>query len=459
MKTTKVWLLVLCAVLVFGMLAACSSNSGGGGSASGGGANSGTNSDKGNGGNSGGNATAPEEISGNITVITHRTDIVDSVFKEEYLPRFREKYPNVNVSFESITDYEGQIKIRMNTKDYGDVLNIPNDIVPEDLPSFFEPLGTLEELEEDYQFVHEQQYDGISYGMPTAINASGIVYNKRVFEAAGITELPNTPEKFLEAMHKIKENTDAIPVYTNYAAGWTLGWGDAMVPISGDSDYPNHVLVKDEAPFSPDKPLYVIYKLMYDLAEQGLIEDDPTTTDWEGSKPMIANGQIGAMVLGSWAITQMQDFAENRDDIGFMPFPASVNGQSYSRAGGDYKMAVNVHSENKDAAKAWVFWFANESGFAGSQGGISPLKSAPMPPALQAFEDMGVELLSETPAKPEENGWLTLIDTQSEVGLNQPNFKQRIIEAGIGNRNESIEDIFADLNERWGRAMHEVTGQ
>ncbi len=456
MRGKKFWLVALTLVFVLSLLAACGGNNNANQPANNGGNNASAN----NGGNAGGaDESAPEEISGDITVITHRTDIVDSVFKEEYLPRFQEQYPNVNVSFESITDYEGQIKIRMNTEDYGDVLNIPNDIVPEDLPNFFEPLGSLEELEQNYQFVHEQQYDGISYGMPTTINASGIVYNKRVFEEAGITELPDTPEKFLEAMHMIKENTDAIPVYTNYAAGWTLGWGDAMVPISGDPDYTNHILVREEDPFSADKPLHVIYKLMYDLADQDLIEEDPTTTDWEGSKPMIANGEIGVMFLGSWAITQMQDFADNPDDIGFMPFPANVDGQVYSRAGGDYKMAVNVHSENKEAAKAWIFWFANESGFAESQGGISALKGAPMPPALQAFEELGVELLSETPAKPEENGWLTQIDNMSEVGLNQPNFKQRIIEAGVGNRDESIDDIFADLNDRWNEAMHEVTGQ
>lgn len=41
--------------------------------------------------------------------------------------------------------------------------------------------------------------------------------------------------------------------------------------------------------------------------KRGLTEDDPTTTDWEGCKPMMNNGQIGVMVLGSWAVVQMQD--------------------------------------------------------------------------------------------------------------------------------------------------------
>ena len=56
----------------------------------------------------------------------------------------------------------------------------------------------------------------------------------------------------------------------------------------------------------------------------GLTEDDPTTTDWEGCKPMINNGEIGCMTLGSWAIVQMQAAGPNADDIGYMPFPITT---------------------------------------------------------------------------------------------------------------------------------------
>lgn len=458
MKGRKLWLLALSLVFVFSLLAGCSGNNNTNGQTN----NGGNNASSSNGGNAGGDGeAAPEDISGEITVLTQRTDIVDSVFREQYVPRFNEKYPNIKVNFEAITDYEGQVKIRMNTKDYGDVLLIPNYVLPSDLPDYFVPLGTVEELGEKYLFVDEQQYEGVSYGIPITVNAQGIVYNKKVFEAAGVTNIPSTPEEFLDAMRAIKANTDAIPLYTNYAAGWPLDqWEGNRGSVAGDPKFTNFTLVRDKAPFEPGDPHYVIYKLMYDIAKEGLIESDPTTTDWESSKPMIANGEIGAMVLGSWAITQMQEFAEDPNDIGYMPFPyTNADGNVYSVSGGDFKQAVNAHSDNIEAAKAWVFWFADESGYATSQGGISPLKGEPMPETLKAFDDLGVVLISEEPAPDEENGWLTLIDSQSEVGLFQTNFKQRIIEAAIGNRNETIEDIFADLNERWGKAVEEVTGE
>ena len=47
-------------------------------------------------------------------------------------------------------------------------------------------------------------YDGLVYGVPSTGNAQGIVYNKRVFEEAGVTEIPKTPDEFIDALKAIK---------------------------------------------------------------------------------------------------------------------------------------------------------------------------------------------------------------------------------------------------------------
>ena len=46
----------------------------------------------------------------------------------------------------------------------------------------------------------------------------------QVFEAAGYTKdnMPSTPDAFMQALRDIKEKTDAIPLYTNFSAGWTI---------------------------------------------------------------------------------------------------------------------------------------------------------------------------------------------------------------------------------------------
>ena len=105
---------------------------------------------------------------------------------------------------------------------------------------------------------------------------------------------------------------------------------------------------------------------------------------------MLGTGKIATMVLGSWSIVQMQAAAEaqaNRDDIGYMPFPNQVNGKFHSVVGGDYKNGININSKNKATARAWIDWFANESGLRrADQGGVSPLVDRRAVPAT--LEDL-----------------------------------------------------------------------
>jgi ABC-type glycerol-3-phosphate transport system substrate-binding protein len=196
---------------------------------------------------------------------------------------------------------------------------------------------------------------------------------------------------------------------------------------------------------------------MYDAAKNGLIEEDPTTTDWESSKSDLANGKIGTMMLGSWAIGQIKGVAANPDDIGFMPFPTNAK-KILVPLSDDYTLGVSIHSKNKEAARAWVDWFINESGYPTNDGGgMSPVKGAELPEMLKQFEGTDVTFDTLAPAKAGEEGWVDAIDKQAEIGLWQPDFKKVIIEAAIGNRKDSFDDIMKDLNDKWKEARAKIT--
>ncbi|UOQ85038.1 ABC transporter substrate-binding protein [Gracilibacillus salinarum] len=401
----------------------------------------------------------PEEIEGDLTVITHRTDIVDTVY-QEYAKQFNEIYPNVNVNFEALTDYGGEIMPRMNTEDYGDVQYIPVQVPIEDIPNFFEPMGTLEDMQEKYLGVEERQVDGKVYGIPIALTYTGVIYNKSVFEEAGVTELPKTQDEFIAALEKVKENTDAVPLYTNYAAGWPLTqWEGAVTTTAGNVDYYNVDMLDDPTPFDQGDPHYEHYSLMYEVAEKELIEEDPLTTDWEASKVRMNNGEIATMVLGSWALEQIQGAGENADDIGMMAFPTDAEETIFS-LGADLNISINKNSENKDAAFAWVDWFIHDSGYSVEQaGGISASKDIPLPDALTAAQEEGAQFEMLTPAPDDKQGLLDEVDKESEVGLwLEPN-KKIIIEAAIGNRDESYDDIMNSWNEDWSAAYEEIVSE
>lgn len=406
----------------------------------------------GGGDDAGGGEAADGAPSGEITVLTQRTDIVGTVF-EDYKTKFQAKYPGVTVKFEAITDYEGEVRIRMNTKDYGDVLLIPNSITADQLPTFFEPLGSVDELGKKYRFVTEQAYEGQVYGVAITGNAQGMVYNKKLWTQAGITAPPTTPADFLAALKAVKDKTGAIPLYTNYKDGWPLTqWEGNRGAVTADPDAVNK-LADDDAPWAPGKEHAVIDTLLYDAVQQGLTEPDPSTTNWENSKKLLATGKIATMMLGSWSITQMQEAAgANKADIGYLPFPVQTGGKFHSVLGGDYKNAVNVNSEHKAAAKAWVTWFADESKYATDQGGVSPVKTDPFPATLADFEKAGVEYLELKPAPEGKEGLVQRIDSAAEVGLSEPTYRQRLVDSARGAKKESRDDIFADLNKKWAAA-------
>ncbi|MER7276579.1 ABC transporter substrate-binding protein [Dactylosporangium sp. NPDC000244] len=392
------------------------------------------------------------KIGGEITVLTQRTDIVNTVFAD-YKKTFEAKYPGTTVKFEAITDYEGEVRVRMNTKNYGDVLLIPNSVNADQLKSFFEPLGTVEELQSKYRFVrNEQTYDGKVYGLSITGNAQGYVLNKKVWAQAGITEPPKTPEEFLAALKAVKDKTGAIPLYTNYKDGWPLGqWEGARGAISGDPDAAIK-LGEDDAPWAAGKEHFVIDSLLYDAVKAGLTEPDPTTTNWEQSKGLLGTGKIATMMLGSWSIVQMQQAATSKDDIGYWPFPHQTNGKFYSVIGGDYKNAININSKNKATARAWIDWFTDESGYATDQGGVSTLKSAAMPATLADLTAAKTELIELNPAPKGQEGRADKIGNSAEIALYDGKYRQAIVDAARGAKNESKDQIFADLNKKWSAA-------
>ncbi|MFF9060301.1 ABC transporter substrate-binding protein [Streptomyces sp. NPDC101213] len=399
----------------------------------------------------------PADASGTIKVLTHRTDLVQNGTMDEYAAEFRKTHPKVKVEFEALTDYEGEVKIRMNTEDYGDVLMIPAAVAKNDYPKFFAPLGSRAELGARYRFSDRADVDGRIYGITTFGTANGFLYNKAVWRKAGVTAWPTTPEEFVDDLKAIGSRTDAVPYYTNFKDGWPLtAWSNAIGSVTCDARA-NDKLAGPVSPWRKGGELRTIDSLLHDVVTSGLSEKDPSTTNWEASKGMIAKGEIATMQLGSWAITQMRDAARQAGtdpgDIGFMPFPAQKDGRYCAVLGSDYQQAVNAHSEHKAAARAWIDWFAEKSGFAAKEGAVSALKSDPMPSTLEDFVDNDVTFLERSEAK---TGEVNAIDNAAEIGLNKPDYRQKLVDLARGAQKGDLEDFFADLDKRWNEAARTV---
>lgn len=398
------------------------------------------------------------DYTASIKWMTHRTDRGEDGTLDALVAEFNKVYPNITVEVEVSTDFAEEALLKLSSGDYADIMAIPA-IDKAEYGTYFYPLDTFENMDKEINFASQTEYEGLTYGVPYMANAQGIVYNKAVFEQAGITKLPATPDEFIAALQAIKDNTDAIPLYTNYAAGWTMGAWDAYLGCvsNGDDTYINQKFVHTADPFADNGDgtgAYALYKILYDAVAGGLIEDDYSTTDWEGCKGMINRGEIGTMVLGSWAFAQMVEADEHGEDIGYMAFPITVNGTQYALAGGDYASAINVNSsdENKTAAMIFIKWLTEDSGWCYNEGGYKVDKEGENPDMYAAFD--GCTVLSDKPALEGEADYLNQMNAESELSFNaEGNRKVQGIVEAAATGSKTYDEIMAEWTASWSEAQ------
>lgn len=379
---------------------------------------------------------------GEITIVINKEDEL----LREYTDEFNRQYPDLKINFTILSDYENELYKYMNNNDNSDILLIPNFIEYKELDKYFEPLGNIDSFSRLYNFAETKSLDNVVYGLPINANANGIVYNKKVFEESGILSIPKTIDEFMEDLYLIRDNTDAIPLYTNYNSGWTLSeWEDFCYgAMTGDSAYRTEKFINEENQFLKGTPHYEVYKLLYDIVKNGLCESNPLSTDWESSKKMMNEGKIACMALDSWSINQIKKAGPNSDDIGYMAFPNNINGVQSITVTSDYCYGINVNSKNKEAAKAWINFIINESSYVLDNENISILKSDTLPDSLNNLNDCKLIVDNDITGENMER----YLELSKDLNLNDYREQQKIIEAALSNSNNSFDDIMKDWNKR-----------
>lgn len=432
----------VCSFVLTAVLAGC-----------GGGSNSpGNNDAAANNGNTSGNGAATGQDSGGdaagkpsgkVTFLTNRTDMIGKEY-DEYVKRFNAEYPDIQIEFEaSQTDYNQQAKVRMASGELPDLMFVP-DIPNSDLPKYFAPLDDLG-LSAEITFKDFKAYEGKLYGITTGNSTSGIVYNKQAFADAGITELPKTWDEFLAACEKLKQQ-GIIPLSSNFKDKWPLGSWVYDMPrvIENNKDFSNEIINTD-TPFTMDNGYGKAMSLLKELADQGYLEKDINSTNWEQSKKDLANGKMAMYFLGNWVINQVIGVGAESDNIGFFPLPFDNSGDVRAAFNPDFFYAVNKDSKNLDATKAFLKWMLEDSGYEDFAGFISPLAGRESKlTQLAEFQATGVDLQEGVPDDTK------VIEIRNKAQIDLPAIAQEFVLA------KDPQTVLDKWNKAWAKAKGEL---
>ncbi|MEK0314572.1 ABC transporter substrate-binding protein [Cohnella sp. 56] len=377
------------------------------------------------------------DISGTITYLSNRTDLIGNTY-DEYAKRFHEKYPNAQVKFEAVTDYDKTAKIRLTSGEYPDVMNIPGNVSNSDLATYYAPLDDLG-LNDRLRFKDNRSLDGKVYGIASGVDIVGIVYNKKAFADAGITEIPTTLDAFYAAAEKLKAK-GVVPLASNFKDQWPLYPFSKEVPIAiaNDGNFYNE-RVDSDTPYTMDGPFGQSMSIIRTMYEKGYLEPDVNSTNWEQSKKDIASGKVAMYFLGQWVIPQVIDTGTPSENVGFFPFPYdNAGGKNVVLSPGAGVYGINKNSKNLEVAKAFVKWMIEESG---ADSDVLPILKDKQPtlPQLVEFESYKpnyIELVTDT---------AQAVDLTNKAQITKEAIVQEFILA------KDPASVFASYNKTWAK--------
>lgn len=201
--------------------------------------------------------------------------------------------------------------------------------------------------------------DGKLYGQPLNLEGYGFIYNKDLFEQAGITELPKTLEQLEAAAQKLQD-AGITPFLNGYGEWWVLGNHLANIGFAYQSNPDAFIegIDKGTETFVGNETFQQWVQLVDLTLKYG--NKNPLQIDYNTQLSEFANGKAAMTQQGNW--TQVNLSTANPElNIGFLPMPISNDAEAMDKlpVGVPYSWVVNKGSKVKEEAKALLDWMVS----------------------------------------------------------------------------------------------------
>ncbi|MFE4666842.1 extracellular solute-binding protein [Streptomyces sp. NPDC056716] len=246
---------------------------------------------------------------------------------------------------------------------------------------FFLPLDGTEALADQDQFqpslIEQATYEDKVYGVPFTTDTLALVYNKELFEQAGV-EAPTTWDELKTAAATIKDETGVDGYWGStqayYAQSFLYGEGADTV----DAEAQKITVTSPEA-----KKGYETWQGLFD--GKGLHKADTTADAYAHIQDAFVSGEVASIIQGPWEITNFYKgsaFAD-KNNLGIATVPAGSSGAAGAPTGGHN---LSVYAGSDAAHQEAALKFVNFMTSATAQETIA-LKNSTLPTRDDAYTD------------------------------------------------------------------------
>lgn len=203
---------------------------------------------------------------------------------------------------------------------------------------------------------NQWKVDPGAYLVPLDTNNMQILYNKDLFEKAGITDLPTTLDEFIEVSDKLRD-ADVQPFVSGFSS-WPLG---SLASMYIDNVVPADVRTAAyDGTGRYDTAEWIEFLTVFEtLAKAGVFADGILGYDMPAAETLFASGQVGMIFDGSWALGVFNKTNPDFKNYGVF-MPPSFGDEPLNIPGGVGSTVFVVGtSPNADASVAFLKWLTD----------------------------------------------------------------------------------------------------
>lgn len=295
-----------------------------------------------------------------IVFFSNKIEAVDTYNK--LVEKFEDENPDIDVVVSAPPDATTVLKTRLVKEDAPDIISLSADRTFAD----FVDANILEDLSGKIDFdvidpVYSQMLKDLelesvegNFGVPYALNASGVIYNKDIFKELNLS-IPKTWDEFIEVAKIVKDN-GITPFYFTLKDSWTSlpPWNTiASTLVTSDS-------------FQKVNNLETTFNELYDETTDKIIQlmdyghSDNFGVGYNDGNTAFAQGETAMYLQGSYAIAPI--LTVNPDlNLGMFPLPASNNEEENKLVSGvDVYFAIPKDSKNKEESIRFINFLLKE---------------------------------------------------------------------------------------------------